>query len=253
MNNSENISQLTTALSAMQRGMRSVQRNAKNPFYHSTYADLAEIWGAIREPLGNNGLSITQSTDIVDGVFLLITTLWHGSGEWVACRYPIIHAKDDPQSIGSALQYAKRYSLSALVGVTTQDDIEDDDGEKSLGRGKKQVSFPAMKEQMLQFKNTTEASIWWKAHKEEISMCSAEEQQELISIGMRLTVKKGLAVQVENKKQTELTATQKQLLEIPYVKEAMKELGITKQMNQLTDEECMAINKKASEIADREG
>ena len=258
MNNSETTSKLSTALSNMQKAMKAVQRNSRNPFFKSNYADLAEIWKTIREPLCSNGLSVTQSTDVVEGVFMLITTLWHSSGEWITCRYPIIHAKDDPQSIGSALQYARRYSLSSLVGVTSQDDDEDDDGERCVGRGedKNDVSFPALKKQMECFTDTNAATNWWKSHRQEILKCTAAEQSQLAEIGAKLTQQSKLSQKAAAalKPIAELTAAQKGIAELTrsLANTAIAALGINKQVGELTDAECVAISKKVSALADEE-
>jgi len=65
----------------------------------------------------------------------LITTLVHASGQWVKSYMPVIQAKADIQSLGSALTYCRRYSLSAICGISTD---EDDDGEKSMARPKEE-------------------------------------------------------------------------------------------------------------------
>ena len=74
---------------------------------------------------------MTQSTTLVNGVTALVTTLHHTSGQWIRGYYPVTAVKADPQAMGSAITYARRYALSAIVGVVSEDD---DDGESAMGR-----------------------------------------------------------------------------------------------------------------------
>lgn len=114
---------LAQALSKMQGQMTPAIKDATNPAFKSKYADLASVWEAIRKPLSDNGLSVTQQTDILDnGQMILITTVWHTSGESLVARYPLMPAQNTIQAVGSCLSYARRYSISALLGVTQDDD-----------------------------------------------------------------------------------------------------------------------------------
>lgn len=125
-NQSENINELATALAKAQGEFTPAIKDAANPFYKSKYANLCSVYKACQQPLSKNGLSISQST-IRDeqNNWILITKLLHGSGQWMSSQTPIITAKADIQSFGSAITYSRRYALSAIVGVVTD---EDDDG-----------------------------------------------------------------------------------------------------------------------------
>jgi hypothetical protein len=125
MNKSESIASLAKALSAAQGSIKSALKDSNNPFFKSKYADLASVWESCRPALSSNGLAVTQSTAFVGELLVLETMLMHLSGEWVSSVYPISPVKSDPQGVGSAITYARRYSLSALVGVVAG---EDDDG-----------------------------------------------------------------------------------------------------------------------------
>lgn len=125
MNKSESIANLAKALSAAQGSIKAALKDSSNPFFKSKYADLTAVWESCRPVLSANGLAITQSTAFVGELLVLETMLMHLSGEWVSSVYPINPAKNDPQGVGSAITYARRYSLSALVGVVAD---EDDDG-----------------------------------------------------------------------------------------------------------------------------
>lgn len=122
--------QLAAALCKAQSEMEGAKKDSENPFFKSKYADLASVWDACRGPLTSNGLAVTQATDMLEGVLVLVTTLHHVSGETVSGRYPIRTKDDTPQALGSAMTYARRYSLAAMVGVCP----EDDDGEAAQAR-----------------------------------------------------------------------------------------------------------------------
>lgn len=133
MMESEQTNELAAALAKAQAVMGPAIINRVNPHFKNRYADLAAVFNALK-PSHENGLSVTQQTLFRDGAFLLRTTLRHTSGQWIASEYPLpLNAK--PQEIGSALTYARRYSLSALTGIVAD---EDDDGEatrKANGSG----------------------------------------------------------------------------------------------------------------------
>lgn len=133
-NQSENINELASALAKCQGELQPAIKDSKNPFFKSKYADLNSVWSVCREPLSKYGLSVIQTMDKEDGALILITTLAHSSGQWIRSRTPIPLLKQDPQAMGSSITYIRRYSLSAIVGVSTD---EDDDGEKAMNRNSK--------------------------------------------------------------------------------------------------------------------
>ena len=123
MNKSESITELAKALSNFQGKMTAVKKDAINPFYKSKYATLDTIWEAIRKPLSENGLSVAQTMNLTpDSKSVLETTLYHTSGEWISGTQLVNPVKDDPQSLGSAISYARRYSLSAILGIVADED-----------------------------------------------------------------------------------------------------------------------------------
>ena len=128
---SKEINELILALSKAQGSLESAKKDKTNPFFKSKYADLSSVWDACRRVLSSNGLAIVQATSpSEDGRLMLVTTLGHSSGQWMRSYMPIITQKTDSQSLGSAMTYTKRYSLSAMIGISNG---EDDDGEKSMG------------------------------------------------------------------------------------------------------------------------
>lgn len=130
MTKSETIGNLAKALSQAQAEIKGAVKDSNNPFFKMSYADLASVWDACREPLTKHGLSVIQTLDVVEHGVIVETTLAHESGEWIMGRLLLNPTKNDPQGIGSAITYGRRYSLAAIVGVCP----EDDDGEAAMGR-----------------------------------------------------------------------------------------------------------------------
>lgn len=130
---SEAIAELVKALSVAQGQLQGAKRESENDFFKSAYADLASDWDACRGPLSRNGLAVFQVVAQLDGKSVLITTLGHSSGQWVRSYYPILPVKNDPQGVKSAITYARRTALEAIVGIST---VDDDDGEAAQGRAR---------------------------------------------------------------------------------------------------------------------
>ena len=129
---SAEINELAEALAKAQGVISGAAKERINPFFKSSYADLTSVWDACREALSKNSLAVIQTTACTNGAVTLITTLAHSSGQWIRGTYPIDPVKDDPQGHGSALTYARRYSLASIVGVAPRSD--DDDAEGASGR-----------------------------------------------------------------------------------------------------------------------
>ena len=120
---SEQINELAAALSKVQGNLTHAAKSSDNPFFRSKYADLASVWETCRKLLADNGLSIVQLPDgLEDNCLILDTTMMHSSGQWISSRMKMPLAKSDPQGFGSALTYARRYALAAIVGVYQDDD-----------------------------------------------------------------------------------------------------------------------------------
>jgi hypothetical protein len=123
MNTSPSIAELAKALAAAQAIMAGARKDSSNPHFKSKYADLASVWDACREALTANGLSIVQATEPSERQeVVVVTCLLHTSGEWISSRLALPVQKGDAQGFGSALTYARRYSLAAMVGVAPEDD-----------------------------------------------------------------------------------------------------------------------------------
>lgn len=132
---SDQLSELATALSKAQALFKAVPKNKTATIekrdggkYSYKYADLADAFEACRGPLAANGLSIVQAPVSPDkGVISVATMLMHASGQWMRSVLTM-EAKDlTPQSIGTAITYARRYGLGAMLGLVTDDDTDAQD------------------------------------------------------------------------------------------------------------------------------
>lgn len=122
MNKSEAINELATALAKAQAEMTFAAKDATNPHFKSKYADLAAVWDAIRAPLTKHGISVTQFPSYDDALVSVETILLHSSGQWISSVASAPAVKLDPQGVGSAITYLRRYSLAAVAGVAQDDD-----------------------------------------------------------------------------------------------------------------------------------
>ena len=118
---------LTVALLKAQKSFPAIEADASNPFFGSGYSSLAGIIRLTTQVLSANGLAVSQTFDTDDkGRDLLVTHLRHTSGEAIISHLPLRTTKDDMQALGSAISYARRYSLMAILNIATSHD--DDDG-----------------------------------------------------------------------------------------------------------------------------
>jgi len=128
---SDEIHELATALSKAQGEIEDAAKGAENPYFKSKYADLAAVRGVIREPLAKHGLAIVQNPATVQGGVEVETILLHSSGQFMSSKLFMPVAKSDAQGIGSAITYARRYSLLSILCLAT----EDDDGNAAVRGG----------------------------------------------------------------------------------------------------------------------
>src|SRR5499433_268164 len=92
------------------------------------YAPLSSGLDIVRKTLGQHEIATLQTTAIDEaaGMVNLTTTLAHASGEWIASDWPVcpIAETANPQRMGAALTYARRYALFTLVGIAGEDDLD---------------------------------------------------------------------------------------------------------------------------------
>jgi hypothetical protein len=120
MKTSDTIDQIATALAAAQAEMKNATMNKVNPHFKSRYADLAGIRDTVIPSLSKHGISVAQMTAVTDTGLTVATRLMHKSGQWLESTYPVSY--DKPQAMGSAITYARRYSLSAICCISADDD-----------------------------------------------------------------------------------------------------------------------------------
>jgi|GEM_PF-1758744 len=149
---SDNISELTKALSKAQHEIGAAIRAQYNEHRQYAYSDLNSVWEACRDALTQNGFAVLQplAPSPVEGCIDVITLLSHETGQYIASvvRMQIVTRMKnegfvvsmDPHAIGSAITYGRRYGLSALVGVVSAG--EDDDGERAQQHAEKHRPKP---------------------------------------------------------------------------------------------------------------
>lgn len=116
------MTKLAAALVKAQSQIEGAKKDSTNPHFKNKYADLGAVWDACREALHKNGLSVTQHCTTHEGQWSLVTVLLHESGEMLTGYVPLLNSKGDMQGLGSAITYARRYGLAAMVGVCPEDD-----------------------------------------------------------------------------------------------------------------------------------
>ena len=98
-------------------------KTSANPFFKSKYADLSVVIEAVIDALHFNGIALLQNCHESETGVIVETISMHSSGENISCgKLSVPAAKNDPQGYGSALTYARRYSLMAACGIAPEDD-----------------------------------------------------------------------------------------------------------------------------------
>lgn len=139
MNKSEDIKDLATALSKAQSEMSGAKKKAANPFFKSKYANLEEIINCAKDALCDNGLSVSQFPVTSENQAGVTTLLMHSSGQWIEDTLLLSCSKIDPQGMGSAITYARRYAYQSVLGIPS----EDDDGSQASRPAKTTVAKQA--------------------------------------------------------------------------------------------------------------
>jgi hypothetical protein len=140
MTTSEAINEIASALAKAQASMKNAALNKVNPHFKSKYADLAGIRDTVIPDLAKNGIAVVQTIDTRDGNLVMLTRLIHAGGQWIESLCPI-PAGSDMQKMGSAITYARRYSLSAICGIAADED--DDANAAAAPQPAKAASKPA--------------------------------------------------------------------------------------------------------------
>jgi ERF superfamily len=132
MTKSESIVKLSTALLKAQKAMGGASKDSKNPFFKSNYSDYGSVLEVVKEPLNEHGVIVLQPhTQDATGSYVETMLVHAESGEYITSTTPVICAKaNDPQAMGSAITYARRYGLQSLLSIPSVDD----DGNSASGK-----------------------------------------------------------------------------------------------------------------------
>lgn len=131
MRTSDTLAKIAPALVKAAAEIEGAAKSANNTHFRSKYATLESVIDATKEALAKHDLCVVQAPGHMEGNLLTMTTrLIHTSGEWIEAEYQIPLVKCDPQASGSAITYARRYALMALLNVPAVDD----DGEAAMDR-----------------------------------------------------------------------------------------------------------------------
>lgn len=139
MNKSDSISKIAPALTKAFSAIGGAHKGTSNPFFKKSYADLGSVMEACKQPLLDNGIVVLQPVGHDESGGYVETVLLHESGEWISDRMQITCSKvNDPQAYGSAVTYARRYSLQSMAFIPSVDD----DGEGAMERQPKKQEPP---------------------------------------------------------------------------------------------------------------
>ncbi len=149
---SAQINELATALAKAQGAFTAIPKTkeakvsmTKGGEYRYKYADLADTLDVVRKPLADNGLAIIQSpAQLERGVIAVTTMLVHASGQWIKSTLALDARDATPQSVGTIVTYARRYALSGMLGLATDDDTdaaEHKEPPRQNGRGEGGASY----------------------------------------------------------------------------------------------------------------
>jgi hypothetical protein len=131
MTSSETIGAIAPALIKAQSQMQGISKEGKNPAFKSKYVTLDSILDTLRPILTSNGLMLTQGSQQPETMQTVTveSRIIHTSGEWISTTVTIPVTKPDAHGLGSALTYGRRYSVSALLAISAD---EDDDANASV-------------------------------------------------------------------------------------------------------------------------
>lgn len=164
---------IASALVKAQKQFGPALKSSSNPHFKSRYADLAACVEAVIEALNDNGIALVQFTHECDSGVIVETQFIHESGETLSAgKLHVPAAKHDAQGYGSALTYARRYSLMAACGIAP----EDDDGNAASKRVDPQVALNSYLSDISRAKTQADllkvwklATVWAKNHSEHLA------------------------------------------------------------------------------------
>ena len=146
---SESIDAIGAALAKAQLEMGKAMKDSANPFFKSHYADLASVQNAALPALNHAGIAVIQSPSKQNASVVVTTLLVHSSGQWVRGQLTLTPKQaHNPQADGACITYARRYALSAILGIAAD---EDDDGNAAVEARRKAKHSPDFKDGKTKF------------------------------------------------------------------------------------------------------
>ena len=132
MKTSESVENIAKALVLVQAEIKNTPATKENPHFRSRYTPLDDVLDMARSVLPKYGMSVLQGVSGASETISVVTRILHVSGEWIESDPLVMKAeKGTPQGQGSAITYARRYSLSGILGIATD---PDDDGNEATGK-----------------------------------------------------------------------------------------------------------------------
>jgi len=182
MKMSETIGELATALAKAQGQIEAATKGSINPAFKSKYADINALRDVIREPLATNDLSILQFPRTSDNRVEVETMILHKSGEFMSEILSMPVGKPDAHGIGSALTYARRYGMSAILNLAA----DDDDGNAAVA-GQAKAQEKPVEATRVTYASALEAAKkgkdafnkWWRENKDVRSTISETQMVAL--------------------------------------------------------------------------
>jgi methionine aminopeptidase len=181
MKTSEKITEISKALLAIQKEIETIKKNAVNPFYNSQYATLDEILEIVKPICNKNGVSLVQD---INGL-QISTMLIHESGEWIQQEgLTLPNEKNTAQGAGSAVTYGRRYSLSAMLGIATEQDDDGNGAQKpqQSQNYKNKLDFKEVQKELDACKNIDEINNYSKILSQEFTNLSEKQNEALKSM-----------------------------------------------------------------------
>lgn len=133
-----------------QKAFDTALKDNNNPFFKSKYADFKSVYNACSKALADNDLFVSQQGIYVDGSYVIETKVYDINGEFISGLTPVLLKEpNNPQALGSAITYARRYGLSAILTLVTEE--EDDDGNKAKGKNISDVSNKNLEQSLIEY------------------------------------------------------------------------------------------------------
>lgn len=142
MDKSDSIKEIAIAMCEVQASMEAANKSSDNPFFNSKYADLSEVLRCIKGVLPSKNLSFMQMPSFESGVVSVETIVMHSSGEWISSTSSSPVSKQNPQGVGDAITYLRRYSLAAIFGLAQKDDDGNSNSEQQSNNKPKDDGKP---------------------------------------------------------------------------------------------------------------